>query len=475
MAERRPHPPSLSVAILQILILYHMLQRAAALATSRISSPYTKRGLVRVVAFSVSNPNEEQVQDMLSNVLSRATRTLSSKSYTNFSVNSTCSSEPWRNESRVDDDSVLDMLEAIRVGTANGNSSMVRTDATRSTNSAVSSSFSPSVTSAIRLDSLFTNSISRAKRTFTTKVEFQEASKSNKLVDDTVTTILDKVQQQGRVPSPTPAPDPLPRPTDTDLHYQQNPALSATALAHSLWGYVLRPGLDSAIDATAGNGGDAATIATMLFSNVTQSSTSLMPTSRSELVCVDVQTQACANTRSALEDCVGSDVVEQRVRIIQASHAPLPLPTDTSSIALVVFNLGFLPQSENKARQTQTDTTLAAMADACTVLRIGGLLSVMTYPASNAHEDALARAFMESLALYSSKTENWETFVDELMFPAENDDTATADAEDWNEQLRRSLRYVYEENGPTQTWRVHEHRKIGWKNAPVLLTAIRIK
>ena len=280
------------------------------------------------------------------------------------------------------------------------------------------------------------------------------------------------------------APDILPRPTNTGSLYGYNPTLSTTALAHSLWSYILRPHLDTAIDATAGNGQDSFALAQMLFPTSAQQE----PTSRSELVCVDIQAQACDNTRQQLAPFLQENN-RHKIHIVHASHAPLPLPDDTSSVALVVYNLGFLPSTgskpdpnssddnENSVPTTTTDTTLESLADAALLLRVGGMLSITTYPKTNAQEDATVRAFLTGLALFSSSTQNWRDFVTHMDSSSNKELSTggTATTATVSPRLYERLEHVWDHGGSRQTWRVHEHKKLGWQEAPILLTATRVK
>ncbi|KAL7577741.1 hypothetical protein ACA910_010504 [Epithemia clementina (nom. ined.)] len=282
--------------------------------------------------------------------------------------------------------------------------------------------------------------------------------------------------------------------TDLDINrgYGQNPTITSTALAHLLWRHVLRPGIDSAIDATAGNGGDSVVLAQILFSSCLvepaedqpPKSTERNPTivkMASELISVDIQKEACTNTTRELSAILPPGLMESNVQIIHGSHAPLPLsqrrPTTTGSpIALVVYNLGYLPLS-SKECLTQTDTTLASMTDAVLCLRVGGMLSVMTYPRSNPPENWAVRVFMEGLALFSSNTQDWKEYVDTVALDASTIVATAADVKqpDPRQLIRDALVRVRQEGPYQQTWRVHEYRKLGWTDAPILLTAVRIK
>jgi hypothetical protein len=307
------------------------------------------------------------------------------------------------------------------------------------------------------------------------------------IVNDSIHGVLSSVQQDVAVavatptpsrtpdptsiaPTPAPAPDVLPRPTDVGLNYGSNPTISSVALAHSLWSYVLRPGLDSAIDATAGNGGDSMKLAQMLFSpNATDPDT---PQSNlSQLVCIDITPEACENTRQRLASLLPDDILRNNVQILHQSHAPLAVPLTPDNVpctvALVVYNLGFLPKSQADSRdgtRTTTESTIRSMADALLMIRVGGLLSVMTYPRTNVQEDYAVHAFLEGLALFSSTQTNWEVFIDGLEC-----------SESVRELLKTTLQRVRHTGDVHQTWRVHEHKKMGWIDAPILLTATRIK
>lgn len=254
---------------------------------------------------------------------------------------------------------------------------------------------------------------------------------------------------------------------DVAESYSDNPTITITALAHSLWSYVLRPDTDTAIDATAGNGGDSVAVARMLFSCTKRNSnTTTAATSQARLLAVDVQEQACANTARKLAAVLPADILRHNVQILHQSHAPLPRPCDTSSVALVVYNLGFLPSSTTKdSVATVAETTLASLADAALLLRIGGMISVVTYPRTNRDEDEAVRTFLEGLALFSSVTHDWETHVQ----------TKPVYGSQLGERLIGTLRHVRENGVLGQTWRVHEHKKLGWIDAPILLTATRIK
>jgi hypothetical protein len=242
--------------------------------------------------------------------------------------------------------------------------------------------------------------------------------------------------------------------------------VTTTALAHAQWSYVVRPGTDTVIDATAGNGGDSLFLAKLLFGSGSGTLT-VAGESRNEsgleprLLCLDVDPKACQATRQRIRSAFPT-LLDRYIHILHVSHDPLPVSNvSTSSVGLVVYNLGYLPHSSESV-PTQSMSTLSSLAQSAQLLRVGGMVSVMTYPGSNAHEDSVVSAFMTGLALFSSRTVDWTNH--------------TYLATDWNQDVLDRLHQVREYYGKHPiTWRVHEHRKLGWLDAPTLLTATRVK
>ena len=102
------------------------------------------------------------------------------------------------------------------------------------------------------------------------------------------------------------------------------------------------------------------------------------------------------------------------------------------------------------------------MVDAMLLVRIGGMISVMTYPRTNPEEDEAVRTFLECAALLSSNIQTWQDFL-------------TASDESIQQQVVPSMERLVKEGDPSQTWRVSEHKKLGMDRAPILVTATRIK
>lgn len=273
--------------------------------------------------------------------------------------------------------------------------------------------------------------------------------------------------------------------------YNGNPALTPTALAHSQWSHILRPGIDSAIDATCGNGYDSVYLAKMLFlhpdsnnnaddsnDNDTNTTTTTMT---SELVCVDIQQQACVRTREQLEEWLDPKLLETRVHIVHGSHAPLPRPKDISAVVgLVVWNLGYLPNSNDKDLHTQMESTLASIVDATSMVRVGGMLSITSYPKTNPKENYAVHSLLETLSLLSSKEMDWRDFVAHLgPDPNNNNDPPPHHQECYlvRDAVQAAMDRIVEARRGTQqqNWRVFQHQLMGRPLSPILLTATRIK
>ena len=246
--------------------------------------------------------------------------------------------------------------------------------------------------------------------------------------------------------------------------YTGNPCILFTSLAHLQWKYVLRPGIDAAIDATCGNGNDACELASLLFSDDNPG--------QSELVCIDIQEAACRATRKVLEEKFDANIMENHVRVLHTSHAPLPVTS--SPLALVCWNLGYLPKALDKSSSacTKMESTVSSIADAALQLRVGGLLSVMTYPKTNANEDFAVHALFECLALLSSKQIDWKQYLATLEKDPTPDGDETFTVRD---TVTKAIHRIVEKGDLKQTWRAMEHQTMGRLLSPMLLTMTRIK
>jgi hypothetical protein len=245
--------------------------------------------------------------------------------------------------------------------------------------------------------------------------------------------------------------------------YSDNPSVHFTALAHLQWKHVLRPG-DAAIDATCGNGYDSCKLAESMFKECETNDSS-------ELICIDIQAIACEATRNALAQILDPIILDRRVRIIQASHTPLP--RSSAPLALVCWNLGYLPNADEKRLYTKMESTVDSIADAALRLRVGGLLSVMTYPKTNPNEDYAVHALFEAMALLSSTQIYWTDYLLEL-----GEDAKTENGDSLftvKDCVSAAMKRIVEQGDGQQTWRVMEHKMMGRPMSPQLLTATRIK
>ena len=262
--------------------------------------------------------------------------------------------------------------------------------------------------------------------------------------------------------------------------YLSNPNVTPTALAHSLWRETIIPGVDTVIDCTCGNGKDSVALAEMLFDQTLacghdgeddNSEESVQP----ELLCIDIQSRAAANTTEALKDVLGSNTFENYCRILGGtSHAPLPQPRNSQSVGLICYNLGWLPGSsadDKSAFATKTVTTMYSLTDAALMLRVGGLLSVMTYPGTTPLEADAVKYFAEGLAMLTTRDKaGWQGYVDAIPLDADGSGATTV-----RDAVRTSLERVVKMGVPKQTWRAYEHKPLGRPLSPILITAMRIK
>lgn len=150
-----------------------------------------------------------------------------------------------------------------------------------------------------------------------------------------------------------------------------------TALAHRLVEGLLEDGA-LAIDATAGNGHDTLFLAERVGES-------------GRVLAFDVQAAAIEAARAR----VSAAGWAERVGFLTVSHAQMADHAAAGSVAVVMFNLGYLP-GENHDLTTCAESTLVALDAAVRVLRPGGGLSVVSYPghpAGAAEAEAVAEWF----------------------------------------------------------------------------------
>jgi ubiquinone/menaquinone biosynthesis C-methylase UbiE len=150
-----------------------------------------------------------------------------------------------------------------------------------------------------------------------------------------------------------------------------------TALAQEILRPLIRKG-DLVIDATAGNGHDTVFLAECAG-----------PDGR--VLAFDVQEAALVSARSTVGDAGW-------VKFFHESHAKMDRHADAGSVAVIMFNLGYLP-GENHELTTESGETLAALEISARLLKPGGVLSVICYPGhpAGAAEAVAVEAWMSAL------------------------------------------------------------------------------
>ena len=135
-----------------------------------------------------------------------------------------------------------------------------------------------------------------------------------------------------------------------------------TTQCHNICREVLQLG-DIAIDATAGNGHDTLFLAQQVGTT-------------GKVYSFDIQTSAIIATTKRVEHFKLDNVV-----LINKDHAHLQeiIPKEHhGTVAVVMFNLGYLPGGD-KSLITQSTSTLSAMNQSLNRLRTGGLLTIIAY------------------------------------------------------------------------------------------------
>lgn len=155
--------------------------------------------------------------------------------------------------------------------------------------------------------------------------------------------------------------------------------LRATEMAQLLLRQRLKEG-DVVVDATVGNGHDTLFLADQVG-----------PFGR--VIGFDVQKAALEYTAARLGE-------RPHVRLVHAGHETLAAHLDgqTVKLAAVMFNLGYLPGTDRTV-MTGSETTLAALQQASTLLSAGGLMTAVLYPghAGGADEARNVLAFAQNL------------------------------------------------------------------------------
>lgn len=156
---------------------------------------------------------------------------------------------------------------------------------------------------------------------------------------------------------------------------------SALKFTHTILYQSVEEG-DTVIDATVGNGND-----TLLLAEI------VGPEGR--VIGFDIQSEAI----SATQDRLNKAHLDQRVQLVATGHEQVDsYSIDDSSIAAVVYNLGYLPKGD-KSIVTSPDTTIESLQKVLPLLKPGGLVLIMVYYGheGGAEEKEAVLSFAQSL------------------------------------------------------------------------------
>lgn len=138
---------------------------------------------------------------------------------------------------------------------------------------------------------------------------------------------------------------------------------SLTSMAHAI---VSQSELTSqfVIDATCGNGHDTAFLAQEVGNN-------------GHVFAFDIQHDACVSTNAYMQKLGLQNIVT----VIHDSHSNMThsIPSEYhKNIAVIMFNLGYLPASE-KIIKTQPLVTQSAIHQSLELLKVGGIITIAIY------------------------------------------------------------------------------------------------
>ncbi|QYR22832.1 methyltransferase domain-containing protein [Paenibacillus sp. sptzw28] len=151
--------------------------------------------------------------------------------------------------------------------------------------------------------------------------------------------------------------------------------LSVLSMAHKLVAERVSPG-DTVVDATCGNGVDTQFLAELVGP-------------RGLVYAFDIQERALERTRQRLAEALGGvNVQPPNLCLVQDSHAAMASHVAAGThgrLAAAMFNLGYLPGAD-PALITKTESTLEALEAAQSLLRPGGIMTIVLYPGHSGGE-----------------------------------------------------------------------------------------
>lgn len=138
------------------------------------------------------------------------------------------------------------------------------------------------------------------------------------------------------------------------------------SLAHLLWKEKLMGKKQAlVVDATCGKGRDTVFLARELEG-------------KGRLIAIDVQEKAIEISRQYLEEELNASQLE-RVELKKYCHSEIDSLVKPGSLDLIVYNLGYLPGSD-QLLTTEIETTLVSLEAASLLLADQGAISINIYP-----------------------------------------------------------------------------------------------
>jgi hypothetical protein len=146
-------------------------------------------------------------------------------------------------------------------------------------------------------------------------------------------------------------------------------------LARTIWSQTIRKG-DIVVDATCGNGHDSLSLSQLA-----------MDKEHGRLICIDIQDIAINATKDKLSrEIVDYSSISDRIFYYCQSHATFPEILLHNSVAVINYNLGYLPRGERdmsyevgKGAITQASSTVESLINALSLIRVQGVITVTSY------------------------------------------------------------------------------------------------
>lgn len=118
---------------------------------------------------------------------------------------------------------------------------------------------------------------------------------------------------------------------------------------------------DICIDATAGRGNDTAFLCELAGES-------------GRVIAFDIQQDAIDSTNALLAE----EGLTNRAQVIHGSHADMDKYAESGTVSCITFNFGWLPGGCHQIH-TEKDTSIEAVKKALTLLKPGGLISMILY------------------------------------------------------------------------------------------------